>query len=234
VDGVAAAAAEGGVPPVRRRLVAEFLVIMAGLLGSVVVLEEAVGIDIVHLVPLVGVAAAVALSFFLDGGLAAVGRLAGEYGRDGLLARHREMALVQSAGFLVGSLRLSGLGGAGLDFLRRSLPDTPLGLAPWLAVLILVLGFVGFPPIPATLMVVASVDPATFGDAPAYFALSLVVGTSVSLLLAPFSIPVVVLSAATGREAREFGFRANWLYGAGLLVVGQAVLWLLHSRTGIV
>ena len=215
----------------RTQLLVEFFGLMAGLLGAVVLLERLTGLSVLHLVPLAGLAVVAVVTLWRSG-WAGWARLVRDYTRDGLPARYRELLIMQSAGFLAGSLRHSGIGDAGIARLLAWVPEASPWLAPLLGLIIIALGLVGFPPIPTTLIVAASVSPAVFTTAPAYFTIALLLGTGISFLLAPLSIPVVLLSSALDVGTMRLGARANWLFAVCAFVFGHVILWLLRTRVG--
>lgn len=216
--------------PDRQKLVLEFALIMAGLLGAVIVLERLLHMTLLHLVPLVSVLL-VAVFSLVRGGWRQLSGSITEYFHESLPQRHRELSIMQSGGFLAGCLRHSGLGDAGVEFLVGFLPETSFALAPLLALGIIIMALIGFPPIPATLIVAASVDYSTFAVSPAYFSVSLLLGAVTGFLLAPLSIPAIVLSGMMRTGTTQIGFRANWLFGPTLFIVGQGVLWFLRAYT---
>lgn len=214
----------------RPRLVAEFILIMVALLGSVILLEQWTGLTILHLIPLVSIGLLV-VYMLIRAGPQQLGHVLSDYYRHGLPERYRELAIMQCGGFLAGCLRQSGLGDAGVQLLLGIVSDTSYALAPALSLCIVLMAMAGFPPIPATLIVAASIHPATYASAPAYFSIALLLGTGTAFLIAPLSIPVIILAGMMRTGTVILGLRSNWLFAPLLFVVGQVVLWVLRAYT---
>lgn len=214
------------------RLVMEFLILLAVFLGSVLLLESVTGIDLVHVVPLVAVGMALGYKR-IHGSTAELRNMVKDFAAKELLARHGEMALIQSAGFLAGSIRLTGLGERVIAALLQLLPGGDASLVPLLAILIPLIAISGIPPVGATLLVVASLEPSLLAAAPVQSTLSIMLGTSAAALLAPFSLPAIALSQATGFPIWSISLRANWFYVIGVIFTGRLGLWVLSRYLGV-
>ena len=211
-----------------RRLMAEFFLILSAFLLGLLLLEPVTGLGIVHLAPLVAVMVAAIVSTLRSGPGRFMNFLC-DYARNGILLRHKEIAIVHSAGFFAGALRISGLGQQAVAWLEGGLAPTGVDLVSLLALVIPVLAATGIPPVAALSMVVASIDSTVFAAAPVRYALLLLLGTMLGALFAPFSLPMIVLSRATGVPATALSLKANWMYGLVLLLLGRLLIGLMVS-----
>ena len=151
-----------------------------------------------------------------------LGRLAAE-SRDTLAESHAEFALFGSAGVLV--LSLEALGAlAPVGDLFSALP--PVFVAPALA-FVVALGFVGGIHVIPLVLLINTAFPLSGGPAPALWAVAILLGSQVALLLTPFSNSVTMLARLTRLHPLEIGPKRNWRFGLFVALAAAAYLELL-------
>ena len=149
-------------------------------------------------------------------------RLAAE-SRETLAESHAEFALFGSAGVLV--LSLEALGAlAPVGDLFSALP--PVLVAAALA-LVVALGFVGGIHVIPLVLLINTAFPLSGGPAPALWAVAILLGSQVALLLTPFSNSVTMLARLTRLHPLEVGPKRNWGFSLIMALATTAYLTLL-------
>ena len=180
-------------------------------------LTAVISVTVSAIVALISVLAAAALRR-----TSPLGRLAAE-SRETLAESHAEFALFGSAGVLV--LSLEALGAlAPVGNLFSALP--PVLVAPALA-LVVALGFVGGIHVIPLVLLINTAFPLGGGPAPALWAIAILLGSQVALLLTPFSNSVTMLARLTRLHPLEIGPKRNWGFSLVMALTATAYLTLL-------
>jgi hypothetical protein len=180
-------------------------------------LTAVISVTVSAIVALISVLAAAALRR-----TSPLGRLAAE-SRETLAESHAEFALFGSAGVLV--LSLEALGAlAPVGNLFSALP--PVLVAPALA-LVVALGFVGGIHVIPLVLLINTAFPLGGGPAPALWAIAILLGSQVALLLTPFSNSVTMLARLTRLHPLEVGPKRNWGFSLVMALAATAYLTLL-------
>jgi len=180
-------------------------------------LTAVISVTVSAIVALISVLAAAALRR-----TSPLGRLAAE-SRETLAESHAEFALFGSAGVLV--LSLEALGAlAPVGNLFSALP--PVLVAPALA-LVVALGFVGGIHVIPLVLLINTAFPLGGGPAPALWAIAILLGSQVALLLTPFSNSVTMLARLTRLHPLEIGPKRNWVFSLVMALAATAYLTLL-------
>ena len=143
--------------------------------------------------------------------------------RDSLVESHAEFALFGSAGVLVVSLEALGA----LEPVGNLFATLPTVLvAPALALTVGLGWLAGIHVIPMVLLI-NTAFPLNVGPAPALWAMAILLGAQVTMLLTPFSNNVTMLARLTGLHPIEVGPKRNWKFGLVLALSVAAYLTLL-------
>ena len=143
--------------------------------------------------------------------------------RDSLVESHAEFALFGSAGVLVVSLEALGA----LEPVGELFTALPAVLvAPALALMVGVGWLAGIHVIPMVLLI-NTAFPLDSGPAPVLWAIAILLGAQVTMLLTPFSNNVTMLARLTGLHPIEIGPKRNWKFGLALALAVTAYLALL-------
>jgi hypothetical protein len=143
--------------------------------------------------------------------------------RDSLVESHAEFALFGSAGILVVSLEVLGA----LEPVGDLFATLPAVLvAPALALTVGLGWLAGIHVIPMVLLINAAF-PLSGGPAPALWAVAILLGAQVTMLLTPFSNNVTMLARLTGLHPVGIGPKRNWKFGLALALAVTAYLTLL-------
>ena len=143
--------------------------------------------------------------------------------RESLVESHSEFALFGAAGVLVVSLEsLGALEPVGDLF--AALPAVLV--APALALMVGLGWLAGIHVIPMVLLI-NTAFPLGGGPAPALWAMAILLGAQVTMLLTPFSNNVTMLARLTGLHPIKVGPERNWRFGLALALAATAYLALL-------
>lgn len=208
------------------RLAREFFIVSAGMVLAVIVIEQATFLTLLETVPLVTSGFTV-LAFLLSGALRALREHVVHYAGRDLNSMRQQAVLFFTAGLLIMALRQTGAGALAFGEFAAVIDRSPLGIVPGLTLLVVLLGMMGIPPIPASLLLAGTLDPALLKTAPEFATLGIAIGASLSLIMSPITVPLLVFSAMTGRDTITLGMRWNWRSSLVLFVVFHTLLWLV-------
>lgn len=143
-----------------------------------------------------------------------------------------QAALFAMAGFLGRALDASGAG----HVLAEALPSWLVGFSPLmimaLVLIMLVPSLIGVHPTAVGTAMVVVLVPANLGLSSYTFALAMMLGWTLSLSVAPFSITAMMLAAANGRSSFQNSFLLNWKFISICLVVFSLLISVIGPRMG--
>ncbi|MBM7662715.1 hypothetical protein JOC85_003525 [Bacillus mesophilus] len=200
-------------------LVGKFLFWVSLLMGGIFITHHFLKLDILLAVPLV-VVVVTTLYFISNRALPQYKKqwftfVAIDFGK-----KKREIFLMLSAGILVGTLKETGYGHDLFLYFLTIVEWLNLNILMGLTLVVILLGFCGFPPIPAMVLLSGILIDIPGGYAPELVALSLLLGVSVTLFVAPVTVPLLLLASLNGRSLSEVGLRWNIIFGIIFLVIG--------------
>ena len=212
---------------INRPLLYTMLALLAGMIGSIIAINLITGWELMIIVTIV------AILFPLV--VALLQRLGGVYRQkmrhyyDVSLVKGREtVALFGMAGFLAVALDLSGAGAAIIGLLPDWLHhNSPAMLAAIMLVIILP-GGIGIHPAATGTAIAIAVQPAALGLTSYTFALGLLTGWVIGLMVAPFGAATMMLSSENGKSIFANSTALNWKFS----LVCIAVFSLLISVVG--
>ncbi|WP_133058696.1 hypothetical protein [Halalkalibacter urbisdiaboli] len=132
-----------------------------------------------------------------------------------------------SAGVLVGTLKETGYGQELFSFFLVAINWLNVNILVGLTFVVILLGFCGFPPIPVMVLLSGILSGVPGGYPTDLVALSLLLGVSVTIIIAPVTVPLLLISSQNGRSLIDNGFRTNILFAVMLLLVGLLYIQLL-------
>ncbi|ARK30184.1 hypothetical protein [Halalkalibacter krulwichiae] len=141
--------------------------------------------------------------------------------------KKKEMVLILSAGLLVGTLKETGYGHVLFAYFLSAIDFVNINILIGLTLVVIVLGFCGFPPIPAMILLSGILVDIPGGYSTDVIALSLLLGVSVTLVTAPVTVPLLLISSQNGRSLAENGIGWNLGFGVLFLLIGLAYIQLL-------
>jgi hypothetical protein len=209
-----------------RGLIKEFLFWVFVLMGGIFLTNQWLKLDILLAVPVV-IVSVTTLYFLSKKAVTQYQQLWTNFIRVDLGKKKKEVFLMLSAGLLVGTLKETGAGQSLFGYFLSAVDWMNINILIGLTFVVILLGFCGFPPIPAMVLLSGIMENIPGGYTPDLIALSLLLGVSVTLFLAPVTVPLLLLSSQNGRSVAENGFRWNLLFGVSLLTVGLIYIQVL-------
>ncbi|GAE37401.1 hypothetical protein [Halalkalibacter akibai] len=207
-------------------LVWKFLIWVALLMGGIYTFNQGLDVNILLAVPVV-IMVVTTLYFVCNRALAEYKQRWRRLMTVDLGNKKKEMILILSAGLLVGALKETGYGEVLFGYFLTGIDWLNLNVLIGLTFVVILLGFCGFPPIPAMVLLSGILMGIPGGYSTDLVALSLLLGVAVTLVIAPVTVPLLLISSQNKRSLAENGFRWNIVFGVSLLIVGIVYIQVL-------
>ena len=207
-------------------LVWKFLIWVALLMGGIYTFNQGLDVNILLAVPVV-IMVVTTLYFVCNRALAEYKQRWWRLMTVDLGNKKKEMILILSAGLLVGALKETGYGEVLFGYFLTGIDWLNLNVLIGLTFVVILLGFCGFPPIPAMVLLSGILMGIPGGYSTDLVALSLLLGVAVTLVIAPVTVPLLLISSQNKRSLAENGFRWNIVFGVSLLIVGIVYIQVL-------
>lgn len=224
------ATADLAMPAAPPRLALEFAGLLALFLVLTIAGAEILDLSLLIVVPLVGLLLTLGVAT-LSGKLAPTWAWLVDYGTHRIAPKSNEIGLFLAAGVFLAGLRDSDLAATIGQFLTALAGGQEVLLLLALPVIILLLGLAGLPPNVGLVIAAGAIGPAALTFPPQIVALGLAAGVALTLILAPYTIPLFLMAGLTGRSTRAIGFGWNWRYGLALLLFTEVTLFVLTRFT---
>ena len=187
------------------------LALFAGMIGSIVLVESLTGWDLMLCVPVAALLFPLAAAA-VQNKWPAYREGVGTYYEKNLMKIPMQAALYATAGFLGKALELSGIG----DAVARLIPSAFIQYPPLMVLSLIVLmtipGFFGIHPVATGSAMVATLIPSSLGLTNYTFALTILYGWIMAVMLNPLSAQTLILSGESGRSNLDVSIRSNWLF----------------------
>ncbi|WP_249870399.1 hypothetical protein [Oceanobacillus saliphilus] len=211
------------------RNVIEFTVLFISLFGSIFILSPFVQIELLVLIPLVVMVWIVSYYVFKR----KVNRLidtAKTYVREDMAHQSYQLCVMLGAGILIFALSQTGFASFfvnGIYSLQEVLPF--LNVLYFLPFMIIILGFVGLGPLTVMVLVAGILESIYLPYPPELIVLAVTLGSSISILLSPVLMPIIVLSGENGLSGFKNGVKFNWKFALVLYVMVMGyVQWRVY------
>ena len=207
-------------------LVGKFLFWVLLLMASILFMNQCLHIDILLTVPVV-IVMITTVYFASNQSLPQYKELWLRFLTVDLGKRKKQLFVILSAGLLVGTLKETGYGNVLFNYFLTAVDWLNINVLIGLTLVVILMGFCGFPPIPAMVLLSGILGSVQVGYPSDIVAISLLLGVSVTLVVAPVTIPLLIISGLNGRSLTENGFRWNSMFGVLLLIVGLLYVQLM-------
>lgn len=212
-----AAVAEPGAA-VNNRLIVKLLIVVFALIGTIVLLSHFTGWDLMLIV-------AITATLFPPL-VALIQRKVPQYKKEmtrywnvQLPKASTQAAMFLFAGFLGRSLSISGIG----DLLVNLLPDWLISLPALMCgaimLMLVIPAILGMHPVAIGTAMVNALVPASLGLTNLTFALTILTGWLIAIMMAPFSATALLLSSYNGRSSYYNSVGINWRFSIVCIVV---------------
>lgn len=210
-----------------KRILGKLLVVASAMIGSIVLLNHFTGWDLMLIVSII--------SLLFPPAVALIQRKVPEYRtemdrywRVQLPKSGSQVAMFLFAGFLGKSLSISGVGDLLVNLLPSWLTSRPGLMCAAIMLMLIIPGILGLHPVATGTAMVTALVPANLGLTNLTFALTILTGWLITIMMAPFSATALMLSSFNGRSSYYNSVGINWRFS----IVCVAVFSVLISWIG--
>ncbi|MCL1992785.1 MAG: hypothetical protein FWG66_07545 [Spirochaetes bacterium] len=154
------------------------------------------------------------------------------YYNDSLVKVREQVALFTLAGFLARALDISGAGLAMANLLPAWLHGTPPAMIAAIILIMTLPPLIGIHPNTVGITMVIVLQPAALGLTNYTFALAMIMGWIMGLMLTPFSAAIMIVSSLNGKSTFENSLFLNWKFGAICIVVFSLLISIAGPMLG--
>lgn len=129
-----------------------------------------------------------------------------------------EVVLFAAAGFLGKALELSGVSRVIPELLPAWFSQSAFLTILGLMLIMIVISLSGIHPVVTGSALVGALNPASLGLSPFIFALTIIGGWAISIMVSPFSAANLIVSGLSGKASWEIGLRINGPFGLLILL----------------
>ncbi|MEB3101696.1 hypothetical protein [Ferviditalea candida] len=210
-----------------RKRAAELVVLFALLILLIVIFVEVFAFPILTAVPIV-VLFTVVLYFGVFSDIPFFIRNLMSFVRNQLSGKYKELTLLFVMGVFITALEDSGLAKRWFELFLSFVGTYHLNVYIFLVLMVIFIGAIGFPPIPLLVIIANIISTIPIGKSPELFMPSLLIGTTISLMLSPVTVPLMIMSNLNGLSMLRNGFVWNYMFGIVFLLVSIAYILLLE------
>ncbi|WP_102348962.1 hypothetical protein [Bacillus sp. Marseille-P3661] len=140
----------------------------------------------------------------------------------------QQFSIMLSAGMFIYAVNQSGLGHTLVDLIFFIADSIPFINVLWIIpIVVILLGYLGLGPLVVIVLVAGILEHVSLPYPPELVVLSITSGSVLSVLLSPFILPVIVLSAANGLSLFKNGLRFNFGYAIVFYIIVQTYLQIM-------
>ncbi|QKY68388.1 hypothetical protein [Lentibacillus sp. CBA3610] len=213
----------------QKRRTWEFAVLFITLFGSIFLMYEVLGLELMVLIPIMIIIWA-GLYFLVKKKPYKLLLEIKDYYINGLAGQSYQFSVLTSAGVMIYGLNQTGLGEAmvnGVYSLQEVFPF--INILYFLPLIVIVLGFMGLGPLTVMVLVAGILESISLPYPPELVVLAVTSGSAISILLSPLIMPVIVLSGTNGLSPLKNGLKFNYKYAIVLYVMVQVyVQWMVY------
>lgn len=213
------------------RNVLEFILLFITLFGTIFVLSSFLAIELLVLIPLV-VMIWIILYFLIKKRMYKLLSITKQYIAKDIAGQSYQLCIMLGAGtliFALGKTDFATIVVNGIYSMQNLLPF--LNVLYFLPLMVILLGFAGLGPLTVMVLVAGILEAIHLPYAPELIVLAITLGSSISILLSPVIMPIIVLSSGNGLSGFKNGIQFNWKFAVALYVAVmiyiQAAVYLL-------
>ncbi|MCL1992170.1 MAG: hypothetical protein FWG66_04400 [Spirochaetes bacterium] len=206
-----------GLQPDKKKLNTMMFLVFA-MISSIIVLNLVTGWDLMLVVSTVALLFPLLTALLQKFFATYISSVKNYYGTS-LVKVREQVALFTLVGFLARALDLSGAGLVLVNLLPDWLHNTPALMIAAIILIMTIPGLVGIHPTTIGITIVTVLQPAALGLTSYTFALALLTGWVVSLMVAPFSAVALILSGENGKSTFANSVLINWKFTIVCIVV---------------
>ena len=212
---------------VRKRNVIEFAILFFTLFGTIFFIHGLFHLPLMLTIPITIVAWIVTF-YIVKRRIHKFVFIMKEYVQKEMLFQAYSMSIMLSVGVLIFSLRKTAFASIvidGFQYLQNHIPFiNPLFLLPFIIILF---GFFGMGPLTVMVLVAGILGEMALPYPPELLVLSITSGSAISILLSPFIMPVIVLSAENKLSSFTNGIKFNWKFALVFYLLVQFYIQMM-------
>ncbi|MFD1848815.1 hypothetical protein [Oceanobacillus bengalensis] len=206
------------------RNVIEFAILFITLFGSILILQAFSNIELLVLIPLV-VFVWIILYFIVKRRPRKLIWEAKKYVDKDMEKQAYQLCVMLGAGVLIYGLNQTGFAAFVVDGIYSMQEAFPfLNVLYFLPFIVIVLGFFGLGPLTVMVLVGGILETINLPYPAELIVLAVTSGSTISILLSPLIMPVIILSSMNGQSALKNGIGYNWKFAIVIYVLAQ--VWI--------
>jgi len=207
------------------------LLMAIGMIGAIAVVNVATGWDLMLVVPLVAIIFPIVIAVF-QRHIPEYKKGARSFYDVSLMKVRDQIALFAMSGFLGKSLDLSGVGRLLAGLLPEWLSQTTPLMVAAIALIMVLPSFIGVHPTATGTALVAVLIPSALGLTNYTYALAIVFGWVMGLMMAPFTATAVILSSSSDQSIFKVSTILNWKFGIVCIAVFSVLISIIGPILG--
>ena len=201
------------------RHVIEYAILFISLFGSIFILNAFVQVELLVLIPLV-VLVWIIIYYVYKRRLYKLINTAKTYIKEDMASQSYQLCVMLGAGMLIFALSKTGFASFIVDAIYSINEVTPfLNVLYFLPFMVIILGFFGLGPLTVMVLVGGILETIYLPYPPELIVLAVTLGSSISILLSPLLMPIIMLSGANGLSGFKNGMQFNWKFALVIYVI---------------
>ncbi|MFD1414279.1 hypothetical protein [Oceanobacillus jeddahense] len=215
-----------------KRIVREFILLFVSLFGSIFILSAWINMELLVLIPLV-ILMWILCYYIVKRRLYKLTQIASLYIKEEMASKSYQLCVMIGAGMLIAGLTKTGFAGWVVNSLYALEAVAPfINLLYLLPFMVIILGFAGLGPLTVMVLVAGILQSIQLPYAPELIVLAVTLGSSLSILLSPVIMPLIVLSDSNGLSSFKNGFQFNGVFAVVLYVLVMTYIQVMAYITG--
>ncbi|MYL32801.1 hypothetical protein GLW05_04235 [Pontibacillus yanchengensis] len=213
-----------------KRYVYEFVILFISLFGTIFLLKALWNVKLLLLIPITIIFWILAY-FIVKKRPYKLGSYGKRFVQEDIPKQAQQYSILLAAGFLVDSVKKSGVGSYIVDGMFYVADAVPFINFLWILPLIVVLlGFIGLGPLTVIVLVSGILEGVPLPYPPEVIVIGITSGSVISIMLSPLILPVIVLSTTNELGTIKNGFQFNVVYAITFYFVVQLYIQVVvHS-----
>ncbi|WP_227937191.1 hypothetical protein [Alkalihalobacillus deserti] len=210
-------------PTYLNKLLIEFFLLFILFVGISIGLHLYASLPLITVIPLVTLVGVTAY-FFIKKSFRIFLQTCKQYFFQEVSKKSEELSIYFSVGIFIYTVKVSELGVLLIEAMNFISSFAFINLYMLFPFLMILLGFLGLGPLTSMILVGGLLQNVPIDFIPELFVLSITMGSAMSTMLSPVSVPVVMLSSLSTRGKWEVSVGNNWLYSLVIYLLAQVYI----------
>ncbi|MFD1334323.1 hypothetical protein ACFQ4N_01860 [Oceanobacillus iheyensis] len=213
------------------RVVREFAILFITLFGSIFILSFFVEIELLVLIPL-AIVVWIICYYVMKRRVYKLTQIATSYIKEEMASKSYQLCVMLGAGMLITSLSYTSFAENvvnGIYSIQNVLPF--VNVLYLLPIMVIILGFFGLGPLTVMVLVAGILQSIHLPYPPELIVLAVTLGSSISIMLSPVIMPIIILSGSNGLSGFKNGLRFNGWFALAFYIVVMAYIQIMVVLT---